>query len=204
MLRTFRSKSIPALVALAAAVGPVATGAQQLATDDSVLRAIWNEGMNNSRFEALAQSLLDSIGPRLSGSPGIERAQDWAVKTLAGWGVDARREQYGTWEGWDRGPSHVDLISPRVRSLEGRILAWSPGTGGRPVEGRVAYLPVIDSPADWTAFLRTVRDRWVMMSYPEPTCRADEQWLEFGTDESVQRMARQRAGSASSSAAPRS
>ena len=112
-------------------------------------------------FEPLAQVLLDSVGPRLTASPGIEAAQDWAVKTLQGWGVEARTEQYGTWEGWERGVSHVDLISPRVRSLEGRILAWSPGTDGRPVEGEVAALPVIDSPGDW-------KDRWTVSGNEPP------------------------------------
>ena len=183
--------------ALLAATGlliwtPQATDAQRLATDDPVLQGIWDEAMNNSEFETLAQALLDSIGPRLTASPGIEAAQDWAVTMLRSWGVEARTEQYGTWEGWDRGPSHVDLIEPRVRSLEGRILAWSPGTGGRPTEGGVTYPPEIRSPADWQSFLGTVAGKWVMLSAPEPTCRANEQWSEFAMRGSAQRMAEAR------------
>jgi hypothetical protein len=163
-------------------------GAQSLATNDPVLRAIWQEAMVNSHLESLAQALLDSIGPRLTGSSGIERAQAWAVSTLESWGVDARLERYGTWEGWERGPSHVDLVAPRVRSLEGGILAWSPGTGGRPVEAGVTYLPEIDSRADWDAFLGTVTGKWVMMSFPQPTCRSNDQWVEFQQSGSGQRM----------------
>jgi carboxypeptidase Q len=176
------------LVGLGVSMSPSVVQGQNLATDDPVLSQIWEEGMNNSSFESLSQALLDSIGPRLTASPGLESAQDWATKTLQGWGIDARREQYGTWEGWDRGVSHVDLLSPRVRSLEGRILAWSPGTEGRPVEGRVTYLPRITSPADWQSFLGTVSGTWVMLSYPEPTCRADEQWAEFAMEGSAERM----------------
>src|SRR5690606_3494763 len=104
----------------------------------------------------------------------------------------ARVEPYGTWEGWDRGPSHIDLVSPRVRSLEGRILAWSPGTGGEPVEGPVTYLPEIRSPADWDRFLGTVEGHWVMLSFPEPSCRPDEQWEEFAMEGSFERMAQTR------------
>lgn len=177
-----------AAVALAAAtLAPVSVTAQTLATEDPVLQAIWDEAMDNSHFEPLAQALLDSIGPRLTASPHMERAQDWAVKTLESWGIEARLEQYGTWEGWDRGVSHIDLVEPRVRSLEGRILAWSPGTGGRPVEGQVAYLPEIEAPGDWQAFLGTVRGKWVMLSYPEPSCRAAEQWQEFAAPGSYER-----------------
>ena len=189
-----RLRPIPFVVALATLLvaTPRAVDAQRMVTDDPVLQQIWDQAMNNSQFETLGTALLDSIGPRLTASPGIERAQDWAVKTFQGWGIEARTEQYGTWEGWDRGVSHIDLVEPRVRSLEGRILAWSPGTGGEPVEGAVTYLPTIDSPADWQAFLGTVSGTWVMMSYPEPTCRADEQWAEFGTRASVQAMAQAR------------
>lgn len=172
---------------------PVELNAQRLATEDPVLQDIWDEAINNSHFESLAQALLDSIGPRLTASPGMEMAQDWAVQMLEDWGIEARTERYGTWEGWNRGPSHIDLLSPRVRSLEGRILAWSPGTGGRPVEAGVTYLPEISSPDDWQSFLGTVSDKWVMLSFPEPTCRANEQWLEFGMPGSAERMAEDRA-----------
>ena len=184
---------VPALAVALLGTVPGTASAQRLADADPVLQRIWDEGMNHSRFPELSQVLLDRIGPRLTGSPQSERAQEWAVETLRGWGIEARLEQYGTWEGWDRGPSHVDLVSPRVRSLEGRILAWSPGTGGHPVEGGVAYLPQIDSPADWRAFLGTVAGRWVMLSFPEPTCRTDDQWDEFAMPGSAERMAAERA-----------
>jgi carboxypeptidase Q len=177
------------LMSLTAALVSVAPlEGQSLATDDEVLRGIWREAMTNSHLEPLAQALLDSIGPRLTGSPGMERAQDWAVQMLESWGVDARLERYGTWEGWERGPSHIDLIEPRVRSLEGRILAYSPGTDGRSVEGGVTYLPEIDSRNDWDAFLGTVAGKWVMLSYPQPTCRSNDQWVEFQQSGSGQRM----------------
>lgn len=162
--------------------------AQTLADDDPVLRAIYTEATEGSRFEPLAQALLDSIGPRLTASEGMERAQAWAVERLASWGYDARTEQYGTWEGWNRGTSAIDLVEPRVRSLEGRILAWSPGTGGEPVEGGVVAPDGIASPADWQAFLGTVRDRWVMWSFPQPTCRPDDMWREYAQPGSYEAM----------------
>ncbi len=184
-----RRRTAGALVACAAALADPAAAAQGLVAPDPVLEGIWTEAMENSRLEPMAQVLLDAIGPRLTGSPHMERAQEWAVSTLSGWGVEARTEEYGTWEGWDRGISHVDLVSPRVRSLEGRILAWSPGTGGQPTEGGVAVLPQMRSPADWEAFLGTVRGKWAMLSFPQPTCRADEQWAEFAQEGSFEAMA---------------
>ena len=93
--------------------------AQGLATEDVVLEEIWAEARDNSQFMSLSQALLDSLGPRLTGSSSMEHAQDWAVNRLESWGVEARIEPYGTWEGWDRGVSHVDLVAPRIRSDSG-------------------------------------------------------------------------------------
>ena len=109
--------------------------AQTFAVDDPVLRRIWTEGMENSQAARLAQALLDSIGPRLTGSPGQKAANDWAVAMYTRWGIPARNEQYGTWRGWRRGITHADLISPRVRTLEATMLAWRPGPEGKGIEG---------------------------------------------------------------------
>jgi hypothetical protein len=150
------------------------------AVEDPVLRQIWEVGMNESQVMDIAQTLLDSIGPRLTGTPGYDRAADWAVQTLTGWGVDARKEQYGTWNGWRRGITHVDLISPRVRSLEGTMLAWSPGTGGRPVEAQVVAMPTFTAPGQFDQWLPSVRGRIVAASFPQPTCRPMRHYEEYG------------------------
>jgi len=44
--------------------------AQGFRSDDPVIRAMWQEGMEQSQTEPLAQMLMDYIGPRLSGTPG--------------------------------------------------------------------------------------------------------------------------------------
>jgi carboxypeptidase Q len=189
----FRSLGLAglALAALSVLV-PSRASAQTLAEDDPVLRGIWTEATEGSQIRELAQTLLDSLGPRLTASPGMERAQDWAVRTLESWGVEARLEEYGTWLGWDRGPSHVDLVSPRIRSLEGRILAWSPGTGGEPVEGPVATLPLMRGPGDFQAFLPSVEGRYVLVGLAQSTCRPDDQWEEYALPESLERMRAER------------
>jgi carboxypeptidase Q len=188
----FRRASTLVAVVMAAGSWSSLAEAQTLATDDPVLRAIWTEATDGSQLVPLSQTLLDSLGPRLTGSPGMERAQNWAVRMLDGWGVEARLEEYGTWEGWERGTSHIDLMAPRVRSLEGRLLAWSPGTGGRALEAGVTYPPNIESAEDWQAFLGTVSGKWVMVSFPQPTCRPDAQWIQFQMPGSGQRMAQAR------------
>ena len=65
------------------------------------------------------------------------------MKMYRSWGIDAKREQYGTWRGWRRGPGHIDLIKPRVRSLEATMVGYSPGTGGKDVVASTVILPMV-------------------------------------------------------------
>ena len=87
----------------------------QFPTNDATIQRLWRLGMDSSHTQQLAQALFDSIGPRLTGSPGLTAASDWVIKMYKSWGIDARREQYGTWRGWRRGASHIDLVAPRAR-----------------------------------------------------------------------------------------
>ena len=169
-------------------LAPGALRAQTFPTDDPVIRAMWAEGMEEgSQAFELAQALMDSVGPRLMGSPGYERAADWLMDRYRDWGIDAERQEYGTWIGWDRGYTHVDLVSPWVRSLNGTMLAWSPGTDG-PVEADVLRLPRFSSAAEFDAWLPQVAGRMVGISLPEPTCRPNESWDQWATEEAFAEM----------------
>ena len=176
-----------AAVALLVPVGP-AHAQEPLPSDDPVIEAIWNLGMGDQSMVAdMAQVLLDSIGPRLYGSQGERNAQDWAMRTIESWGVQAEREEYGTWEGWTRGITHIDLIEPRIRTLNGTMLAWSAGTDG-PIEAPVVAMPHFDNADDFQRWLPTVEGKFVAFSYAEPTCRAPESWEQHATPESWERM----------------
>ncbi|MBI3982877.1 MAG: M20/M25/M40 family metallo-hydrolase [Gemmatimonadetes bacterium] len=186
-------RSLAAMVSLL--LPPVAAlplWAQTFAVEDPVLRHIWREGMEHSHLPRLAQALLDSVGPRLTGSPGQKAANDWAVAMYRSWGIPARNEQYGTWRGWRRGITHVDLVKPRVRSLEATMLAWSPGTGGKRIEGKLVILPEFPDSAAFVSWLPEAKASFVLVSFPQPTCRPDSHWEENGTPESVQRMKTER------------
>jgi hypothetical protein len=167
---------------------PDGVKAQDFPTDDPIIRAIWAQGMEEgSQAQQLAQVLMDSVGPRLSGSPGQRASVEWAVSTYENWDIPVRAEQYGTWRGWDRGYTHIDLISPRKRTLNGTMLAWSPGTDG-PVEGEVVAMPLFRNQADFEAWLPNVAGKFVALWYAEPTCRAPESWQALATPESQSRM----------------
>ena len=189
-MRAFLS-ALP-LVLLLFWISPVQTQAQTLATDDPVLQGIWERAMHHSQVEELAQTLTDSIGPRLVGTPGIDRAHDWVVRQFAEWGVEAENRQYGTWQGWRRGISHIDMLEPWVRSLEGINLAWSAATDG-PVTGDVVVLPEFDDAAAFEAWLPSAAGRFVMISLAPFSCRPESNWEAHATPESLERYRERRA-----------
>ena len=118
-------------------------------------------------------------------------ANDWAVAKYAEWGIDAYKEQYGSWRGWERGISHIDLISPRVRTLEGMAAAWSPATDG-PVEAGVVILADAGNPQAFEAWLPEVRGKFVLISRPEESCRPRDNLEWFARPETLVRMTEER------------
>mgnify|MGYP002780679666 FL=1 len=175
------------MLALLTALGAAPLAAQTFPTADPVLQRIWEEGTKNSQLKPLAQALLDSVGPRLTGSPGQAAADQWALAQYRAWGIPARAERYGTWAGWRRGVTHVDLLQPRVRSLEATMLPWSPGTQG-PVSAPVVALPAAAGPQEFAAWLPQVQGKFVAISLPQPTCRPEENWKQYASPASYQRM----------------
>jgi carboxypeptidase Q len=189
-------KQFFSLIFLALAFAPVALGGQQpsprpaqnqFPVDDPVIKAIWVEGMENSSVYTLAQTLSDSIGPRLPGSPAFDAGADWALRLFRTWGMEGRKEQYGTWRAWQRGVTHVDLVEPRVRTLDATMQAWSPGTNG-PVTGEAVVVPAISSPGELDAFLASVRGKFVLLGPAEPTCRPNSDWEQWATPQSWESM----------------
>jgi hypothetical protein len=157
-------------------------------TDDQLIKNIYQEAMDSSRLPLFAHELLDVIGPRLVGSPSIIKANNWLVSKYQSWGVEAKNEKYGEWRGWDRGTSHIDLLQPRVRSLEGTMLSWSPATKkGGVTSGLVIFADVPDSAA-FLKWLPNVKGKFVLVSQPQATGRPDKVWEEFGTKESADSM----------------
>jgi hypothetical protein len=85
--------------------------------------------------------LSDMIGPRLTGSAALRRANDWAAARMKTYGlVNVHLEPWSLPEGWQRGTATGRILEPdngRTLSLASR--GWSPGTGGT-VQGDVVAL----------------------------------------------------------------
>ena len=159
---------------------------------DPVIENIVKEATENSQLQKLGHELLDGIGPRLVGSPQMQQANDWAVKKYESWGITAKNEKWGEWRGWERGVSHIDMVYPRVKSLEGMQLAWSPSTGGKTVTAETIVIADVADSLAFQKWLPSVKGKFVMISMNQPTGRPDYNWEEFGTKESFEKMKTER------------
>ena len=157
-----------------------------------IVKDIVKEANENSELERLAHELMDVIGPRLVGTPQMKKANDWAVDQYKKWGISAKNEQWGEWRGWERGITHIDLVHPRVQTLEGTQLAWNPGTSDKGVTAEVIVLPTVKDSLEFQKWLPNVKGKIVLISMKQSTGRPDYNWEEFATEESFEKMKKER------------
>jgi carboxypeptidase Q len=117
-------------------------GAQPPAPDpsDPIVR-IKEEGMNHSQVMQTLSYLSDVIGPRLTASPGMKRANNWTRDTLEKWGMqNAHLEAWGPFgRGWSLKRFSAQVVDPLNIPLIAYPKAWSPATKGA-ITGAVVYL----------------------------------------------------------------
>jgi hypothetical protein len=163
--------------------GPQNTG-PTFPTNDLIAKSIYYEAMDSSKLPLYAHELLDVVGPRLVGSPGMIKSNDWLISKYKALGIEAKNEKYGEWRGWERGTTHIDLLQPRVRTLEGMMLSWSPPTKKGGITAGLIILADVPDSAAFLKWLPNVKGKFVLVSPPQPTGRPDKVWEEFGTKES--------------------
>ncbi|MGM5468766.1 M20/M25/M40 family metallo-hydrolase [Flavobacteriaceae bacterium LMO-SS05] len=168
------------------------TSTIQAQESKEVIGNIIEEATNNSQLEPLAHELLDVVGPRLVGTPQMKNAHDWAVEKYKSWGISAKNEKWGEWRGWERGITHIDMVSPRIQTLDGTQLAWSPSTNAKGITAEVLVIPKVNNRVDFQKWLSNVKGKFVMTSMKQPTGRPDENWEEFATEASFEKMKRER------------
>ena len=121
---------------------PAATAQPATATPaDDPISKIKDEGMNRSQVMETLSYLTDVIGPRLTASPGMKRANDWTRDQLTKWGLqNAHLESWGPFgRGWTLKRFSAEVVQPIGIPLIAYPKAWSPGTNGE-IVGDVVYV----------------------------------------------------------------
>ena len=155
---------------------------------DEIIDGIVKEVYENSQLEALGHELMDDIGPRLVGTPQMQQAHDWAVAKYNSWGISAENQKWGEWKGWERGITHIDMVHPRIQTLVGTQLAWSPSTSSKGVTAELIVLPEVKNETEFKNWLPNVKGKLVMIAMKEDTGRPDYNWEKYATPESFQKM----------------
>ena len=108
--------------------------------------------------------LTDVIGPRLTGSPNMKRANEWTRDKLAAWGLaNAHLEAWGPFgRGWTLKRFSAQVIAPQCIPLIGYPKAWSPGTEGT-LEAPVVYFDA-KTEAEFAKFKGKLKGAIVLVS----------------------------------------
>jgi carboxypeptidase Q len=127
---------------------------------DAIYR-IKEEGLQRSKVMEIESYLTDVYGPRLTGSPNIKEAADWAQKTMKDWGLaNVHLETWPFGRGWQNQVFLAHAMTPRAYPLIGYPKAWTPGTNGQ-VTGE-AVLAVLNTEKDFDSFRGKLRGKFVL------------------------------------------
>ncbi len=138
-------------------------------TPDPVMTAkIREEGLKNSHVMDIAFNICDVSGPRLANSPGLKRAQDWAVSTMKSWGmVNAKREPWGKFgKGWEVQKNYAAITVPYYHAIIAIPKAWTPGTNGL-IKGEVVIIKA-DTITDLEKYKGKLKGKIVMTDVKGP------------------------------------
>jgi hypothetical protein len=136
----------------ATAQQPAATPAPAASTPASApdpndpIARIKDEGMNRSQVMQTLSYLSDVIGPRLTNSPGMKRANEWTRDQMTKWGMqNAHLEAWGPFgRGWTLKRFSAEVVEPLNVPLIAYPKAWSPGTNGT-LNAEVVYVDATDA-----------------------------------------------------------
>jgi hypothetical protein len=116
----------------------------QVKSDEAALaldQALINAGKENSEVMKNLTYLSDVIGPRLTGSANLKRANEWAAEKMRSYGLsNVKLEAWELPMAWERGTVHARLLEPdNGRTITAAAMGWTPGTNGR-IVGDVVFV----------------------------------------------------------------
>ena len=121
----------------------ISFGQEQI--DYQAISRIKTEGLENSKIDEIAFYLTDASGPRLTNSPGLQRASEWAIEEMKKWGMkNAKLEAWGEFgKGWEVERSYLAMTEPYYMPFIAVPKAWTGSTDGE-VSGEVILVDIED------------------------------------------------------------
>jgi carboxypeptidase Q len=182
-------------LALAAGAGLLAAlplGAAGEKIDYEAINKIKAQGMQpqNSKVMEVSSWLTDVHGPRLSGSPNIQKAGEWAVNQLKAWGLqNVALEKWMNQSfarGWTNDKFYMAAVSPQAFPIPGTPAGWTPGTDGL-VRGELV-LVTETTQEDLQKYAGTLKGKWIIMQPAPDVAALWNPMATRNTAEDLQRM----------------
>ena len=102
-----------------------------------------SEETRTSQLMPVLHHLTDIYGPRLTGSPQLRKAQEWAAEKMRSWGL--KNVELEPWEfgrpGWHNRITEMSVTAPYQAPILARALPWTPSTNGLVVADAVILMP---------------------------------------------------------------
>ena len=156
------------LLALLTAASVMAlVGAQTEKPDDATLGRIRDEGLSRSQVMDHISWLTDVYGPRLTGSPAMQQARQWAMKKFTAWGLaNVHQEEWAFGKGWALVRFSASLVEPQLQPLIAYPHSWSSSTKGV-VTAEVIRVQIATE-ADFATYHGTLAGRIVLTQPARP------------------------------------
>jgi hypothetical protein len=128
--------------------------------DEAMFWKIRQEATSRSQILGTLHMFTDVYGPRLTGSPKLKAAGEWAVQQMTSWGL--KNAHLEPWDfgapGWANERFTAHITSPVKDALVAEVLAWTPSTNGV-ARGQAMQitLPVRPTQADLASYLETIK-----------------------------------------------
>ena len=175
--------------ALAQTTTASAPAAKVYAAPKDAIDKIKDEGMNRSQVMSTLSYLTDVIGPRLTNSPGMKRANEWTRDTMAKWGMqNAHLEAWGPFgRGWSLKGFSAQVVEPQAIPVIAYPKAWSPSTKGAVTADVVLF--DAKSEADLEKFKGKLNGKIVLVSNTRDLKVEEKPLSERHSDEALKKMA---------------
>jgi carboxypeptidase Q len=157
--------------------------------DLSMYQRIREEGLMHSKVMGYASALSDDIGPRLTGSPNMAKANAWTRDQLTAMGcVNAHLEDWGEFGmGWQQLNTWVRMTAPDIAVFIAQATPWSPSTNGT-VSGEAIYVN-IQNDTDFDQYKGKLAGKIVLLGEMREVPAVDKALFERYTDKELEELA---------------
>ncbi len=174
-----------------AAVGSHAADVQQPTTESidlNAYNAIREEGLQRSHIMDYAGGLIDGIGPRLTGSPNMAKANAWTRDQLTKMGcVNAHLEDWGEFGmGWQQLNTWVRMTEPDTAVFMAQATPWSPSTNG-PVTAQAVSV-VVNESGDMAKYKGKLSGKIVLLGAMRDVPVPDKPFFERYSDKDLKEL----------------